>query len=147
MTKEVLVSLKGLQLSPDEQSDAVEVIAPGEYYLRNDKHYILFEEAIEGEHEVSKNMIKFTKDSLEYSKKGPMNVHMIFEKGKKNLTYYYTPFGSLQVGINAASINVEETEDEIVAEVKYGLDINFEYVGDCHITVHIKQKGSSINIG
>lgn len=69
MTKEVLVSLKGLQLSPDEQSDAVEVIAPGEYYLRNDKHYILFEEAIEGEHEVSKNMIKFTKDSLEYSKK------------------------------------------------------------------------------
>ena len=48
MTKEVLVSLKGLQLSPDEQSDAVEVIAPGEYYLRNDKHYILFEEAIEG---------------------------------------------------------------------------------------------------
>ncbi len=28
MTKEVLVSLKGLQLSPDEQSDAVEVIAP-----------------------------------------------------------------------------------------------------------------------
>ena len=40
MTKEVLVSLKGLQLSPDEQSDAVEVIAPAEYYLRNDKHYI-----------------------------------------------------------------------------------------------------------
>ena len=53
MTKEVLVSLKGLQLSPDEQSDAVEVIAPGEYYLRNDKHYILFEEAIEGEQDRS----------------------------------------------------------------------------------------------
>ena len=31
MTKDVVVSLKGLQLAPDQQSDAVEVIAPGEY--------------------------------------------------------------------------------------------------------------------
>lgn len=29
MTKDVVVSLKGLQLAPDQQSDAVEVIAPG----------------------------------------------------------------------------------------------------------------------
>lgn len=28
MTKDVVVSLKGLQLAPDQQSDAVEVIAP-----------------------------------------------------------------------------------------------------------------------
>ena len=33
MTKDVVVSLKGLQLAPDQQSDAVEVIAPGEYYI------------------------------------------------------------------------------------------------------------------
>lgn len=41
MTKDVVVSLKGLQLAPDQQSDAVEVIAPGEYYIRNNKHYVL----------------------------------------------------------------------------------------------------------
>ncbi|MFQ7714384.1 MAG: hypothetical protein ACLRI8_08605 [Agathobacter rectalis] len=40
MTKDVVVSLKGLQLAPDQQSDAVEVIA-GEYYIRNNKHYVL----------------------------------------------------------------------------------------------------------
>ena len=54
---------------------------------------------------------------------------------------------SLPSYLNTTSINIDETGDEIVADVKYGLDINFEYVGDCHITVHIKQKGSSINIG
>ena len=47
MTKDVVVSLKGLQLAPDQQSDAVEVIAPGEYYIRNNKHYVLFEEIME----------------------------------------------------------------------------------------------------
>ena len=42
MTKDVVVSLKGLQLAPDQQSDAVEVIAPGEYYIRNNKHYVIW---------------------------------------------------------------------------------------------------------
>ena len=139
MTKDVVVSLKGLQLAPDQQSDAVEVIAPGEYYIRNNKHYVLFEEIL-------KNMLKFNDNYLEFTRKGPMSVHMIFEKGKKNLTYYYTPFGSIQIGIDATSIEVKETEDEIRAEVKYALDVNYEFVGDCHINIAVKKKGAAVKI-
>ena len=144
MTKDVVVSLKGLQLAPDQQSDAVEVIAPGEYYIRNNKHYVLFEEIMEGETQTLKNMLKFNDNYLEFTRKGPMSVHMIFEKGKKNLTYYYTPFGSIQIGIDATSIEVKETEDEIRAEVKYALDVNYEFVGDCHINIAVKKKGAAV---
>ena len=34
---------------------------------------------------------------MELTKKGAVNVHMIFEKNKKNITYYNTPYGSLLV--------------------------------------------------
>ncbi len=146
MTKDVLVSLSGLQLAADEQSDTVEVIAPGEYYFRNNKHYVLYEEVVEGETEVSKNTIKFTDKCLEFTRKGPMSVHMIFEKGKKNLTYYYTPFGSLQIGINASSIEITESDEEIIADVKYALDVNYEFVADCHITIKVKRQGLGVNI-
>lgn len=146
MTKDVVVSLKGLQLAPDQQSDAVEVIAPGEYYIRNNKHYVLFEEIMDGETQTLKNMLKFNENYLEFTRKGPMSVHMIFEKGKKNLTYYYTPFGSIQIGIDATSIEVKETEDEIRAEVKYALDVNYEFVGDCHINIAVKKKGAAVKI-
>ena len=61
MTKDVVVSLKGLQLAPDQQSDAVEVIAPGEYYIRNNKHYVLFEEIMEGE---TQNTQKYSLNSM-----------------------------------------------------------------------------------
>ncbi len=30
--------------------------------------------------------------------KGKVNVHMVFEQGKKNMTYYTTPFGTLRDG-------------------------------------------------
>ena len=132
MTKDVVVSLKGLQLAPDQQSDAVEVIAPGEYYIRNNKHYVLFEEIMEGETQTLKNMLKFNDNYLEFT--------------RKNLTYYYTPFGSIQIGIDATSIEVKETEDEIRAEVKYALDVNYEFVGDCHINIAVKKKGAAVKI-
>ena len=49
-----------------------------------------------------------------------MSVHMIFEKGKKNLTYYYTPFGSIQIGIDATSIEaVSYTHLDVYKRQKY----------------------------
>lgn len=48
MTKEVLISLKGLQSSMESGEELVEVIVAGEYYFRNNKHYLLYEEVMEG---------------------------------------------------------------------------------------------------
>ena len=55
MTKDILVSISGLQVSPEMESDTVEVISPGEYYYRNDKHFVVYEEAIDGKTETVKN--------------------------------------------------------------------------------------------
>lgn len=39
MTKDVLLSIKGLQIGENEQNDTIEVISPGDYYFRNGKHF------------------------------------------------------------------------------------------------------------
>lgn len=146
MTKEVLVSISGLQMAPDEQTDSVEVIAPGEYYYRNNKHFVIYDEVAEGESEATKNIIKFNGDMMEVTRKGPANVHLVFEKNKKNVTYYYTPFGSLNVGIEARSIEVTEEENEIKVNVKYALEVNYEHVAECDIVLTVKSKGSEFKL-
>lgn len=146
MTKDVLLTIKGLQLSQEEEADTIEMIAPGEYYYRNDKHYVLYDEVMEGQEEVTKNIVKFQKDYMEITKKGISSVHMIFEKNKKNITYYYTPYGSLQIGIDGHDISVEEMEEEIFVNAKYALEINCEHVADCHISIHIRPKGSYVKL-
>ena len=146
MTKEVLVSISGLQMAPDEQTDSVEVIAPGEYYYRNNKHFVIYDEVAEGDSEATKNIIKFNGDMMEVTRKGPANVHLVFEKNKKNVTYYYTPFGSLNVGIEARSIEVTEEENEIKVNVKYALEVNYEHVAECDIVLTVKSKGSEFKL-
>ena len=51
MTKDVLISISGLQmdvLEEEKEYEPIEVVAPANYFLKNGKHYILFDEVTEG---------------------------------------------------------------------------------------------------
>lgn len=140
MTKEVLVTISGLQFSPETESESVELITSGSYYKKNGKHYIIYDEVIEGIKEPTKNIIKLNDSMLDITKRGATNVHMMFEKNKKNVSYYYTPYGSLLVGIDARNVEVSESEHNIEVKVDYELEVNYEHMADCSITMNITSK-------
>lgn len=142
MTKEVLVSISGLQYAEEMDNEPVEVITSGDYYRKNGKHYVIFEEVMEGFEETTKNIVKIGDEFLDITKRGTANVHMMFEKNKKNVTYYYTPYGSLLIGIEATKIDVKETEQDIHVTVDYALEVNYEHMADCTIKMNVKSKNA-----
>lgn len=143
MNKEVLIHVKGLQLmDPNDQDEPIEIVVPGEYYFRNGSHYLRYEERMEDFSEPTINYIKMSKKGMEVRKKGLVNVHMVFEQGKKNMTYYTTPFGTLQMGIAATHLELKEEEDCLNMKVDYSLDMNEAHVADCYLTVQAQEKGS-----
>ncbi len=140
MTKDVLVSIKGLQMMAAEGEDEVEVVTSGNYLQKNGKHYIRYEEVVEGMDGTIQNLIKLDGNSMEVTRKGLTSTHMIFEKNKKNETYYNTPFGSLLVGISATNIDVKDYREQIDVTIQYALDINYEHMADCTINMNIRSK-------
>lgn len=140
MTKDVIVSISGLQFAEESTNEPVEIITMGDYYEKNGKHYIVYDEVMEGFEGTTRNRIKLAEDCLDITKKGVSNVHMLFEKNKKNVTYYYTPFGSLLIGIDAKNIDVTEDEHHIHVTVDYALEINYEHMADCKISMNIHSK-------
>ena len=138
MVKEVLLTLKGLQFAVGEEgAEALETITPAEYYKKNESHYVIYEEVMEGFTDPTKNIIKFKASQVEVTKKGLMNVHMVFEEKKKNMTSYVTPYGNILIGIDTADVAVEEAEDHIKVDVKYALEANYEHLADCRIEMNI----------
>lgn len=137
MTKNVLISIKGLQFGDASEGEQIEVITPGSYYKKNDFNYVFYEEVVEGSEEITKNSIKFNNDFVCLTKRGFVNVEMIFEKNKKNMTNYITPYGALIIGIDANSIRITEEENKISISIDYSLDINYEHLADCKIEMMI----------
>lgn len=137
MTKDVLITIHGVHTLDHEDND-VEMIVRGDYYQKNGKHYILYEEILEGAEERVKNVIKISPSSMDIIKKGVTNSRMLFEKNKKNLSCYSTPVGNLVIGIQANHFYVEEQENSIKVNVDYSLDINYEHMSDCRICVDVQ---------
>ncbi len=145
MTKEVLLSLKGLQFDGMGQEDLTTIL-PAEYYWKNGKHYVIYEEVAEGYTGATRNVIKFQDHTLDVIKKGEVNVHLLFEENRKNLSNYATPFGEIMVGINTTHMEMTENENQIRLDVSYGLEVNYQHLADCRISLNICPRHESEEI-
>ena len=102
MTKNVLVTISGLhyddsvmmvQEENSNEANSIEVTTPATYYLKNGKHYIVYDEVVEGIPGTIKNRIKIDEGKLlDITKSGITNSHMVFETDKINVTPYQTPY-------------------------------------------------------
>lgn len=143
MTKDVIVSISGLQYvaGVEEQEPVpVEVVMAGQYFKKNGQHYLIYDETMDGFDSSTHNIVKFDERKMEVRKKGLINVQMIFEENKKNLSFYQTPYGLMNMGVAATKIKVSEEEDSIDVQVDYALDMNDSYVADCTIAMTIRAK-------
>lgn len=136
MTKEVLVQVSGMQYEVDSENPTV-LVAAGTYYLKNGKHYILYDE-IDDDGQVSKNVIKISEQAVEVIRKGVVASHMVFEKGKENLTYYDVPYGSILMSIYTSKIQfVEKSSSRMELEIEYRLSVDGNYLSDCKIDITV----------
>ena len=143
MNKDVLIHVRGLQLmETDDEQEPIEIVVPGQYYFRNGSHYLRYEEMLDDSAQTTVNYIKMSSEGIEIRKQGQVTVHMVFEQGKKNKTFYNTPYGTLQMGIAATGLELKESEDDIQMKVDYALDMNEEHVADCYLTVQAQSKDS-----
>ncbi len=136
MTRDVIVKISGLQAMNGDQ-DSLEVITAGDYYLRNGRHYIVYEETMEGFEGSTRNIMKVSRDKMDILKSGNVNAHMVFETNQKATTRYVTPLGEMVVGMSTNRIDLEEQEDRLKISVNYSLDINYDHVSDCNIVVDV----------
>lgn len=142
MTKDVLVKIKGMQFLgyEDEPEEPIEMMTGGEYYFRNNAHYVKYEEVFEEMEGSSSNLIKIKPDVIEVRKRGIANVHMVFEKDKKNITFYDTPFGKMQMGVSTTGISSKVEADKMFVNIEYTLDMNDSFVADCTLELTVQSK-------
>ena len=57
MNNNVLIKISGLQMV-DDTGDNVESMSAGKYYLKKDKHYVLYEDMDDENDEITKNSSK-----------------------------------------------------------------------------------------
>ena len=140
MQKEIIVFLGSVQNGGMSGDDRMEIITAGQYYYKNGKHYIIYEEIQEDGGTAAKNVIKICDGKAEIIKSGEASVHMIFEEHKKNYSYYDMPYGKMLVGLETKRLDFKEEENHISLQLEYRLEIDYNHMADCVVNIRAESK-------
>lgn len=121
MTKDIILTISGLHVTDGEMDDPVEIMSPGQYYFKNGKHYVLYDEVMEGVEGVIKSTLKFTEEQVELFRSGAASTRMIFQKQQEHMAVYQTPMGPLSISLYTDDIISDIREDQMNLEINYSL--------------------------
>lgn len=138
MTKDVRITVKGVQRDDAGETGSTETVVTGEYYFRNGSHYILYEETAEDSGERVKSSLKLKGNLLELNRKGAVNSRMVFETGKRHVLDYATPFGLLRMETVTSQILCTEKENRLRIRAEYELWADGRKVSSCRLTIRIE---------
>ena len=140
MTKEVAVAISGTQSWNGEGAAPVELCAAGQYFQKNGKHYLLFEETGQGNSGVTRCRISLEEGRLTLTKRGAVAVQMVFEPGTVCRCHYSTPFGSIPLEITTRCVRLSGTKEQIEAEAGYVLCAGCGEPAVCTIRVCVRPR-------
>lgn len=140
MTKDIILTISGLHKTNGEADEPVEIMSPGQYYLKNGKHYVLFEEMMEGVDGVVKSTLKFTEEKVELLRNGAATTRMIFQKQQEHMVVYQTPMGPLSISLYTDDIISELNEEQMNLEIHYSLKTEEIVLTESTVQLHICPK-------
>jgi len=134
-----MVHVISRHIDAEGEKRTIEMESKGQLSEREGVLYVLYEESID-EKQTVKNLLKIGKEPLRVSlkKSGAVSWKIAFEQGKKDRSEYGTPYGALEVGVEAETVKVRATGQKISLELAYALFIQGEKQADCRLEIEIR---------
>ena len=150
MTREILLQITGIHAeslengSKEKDAESVEFVVPADYFFKNGKHYFVYDEASRGGKKIVKSKIKINEKekTVEIMKNGQMGGMLFFEKDRRALTCYSTPFGQVFFDIWTTGLDITIEEDEIFLDIRYTVEVDQRPAIDCHAKICAYSKGN-----
>ncbi|MCG8542216.1 MAG: DUF1934 domain-containing protein [Clostridia bacterium] len=110
--KDVILKIKGTQLPSGAQEDVIELITEGKVYNKNNAKYLVYEESELSGMEGCTTTLKITDDKIEMKRFGNATSQLVFEKGKRHVTNYSTPYGNFRMEILTKKLEFDINQEE-----------------------------------
>lgn len=135
--KNAILTIKGLA-GTDEDGEDIELVTDGAYSFDEKRAAIEYMESELTGMRGTRTAFSVEPDSVMITRSGTVNMHMLFEAGRKNYFNYETPYGTMTMGVDTQSIKNELHERGGRLEVRYIMDLGSSVVTRNKFEIDIK---------
>ncbi len=141
MNKDVIISVKGKQISGDEEPNTLELITEGKYYKDEEGYYVTYNESEVTGMDGTTTTIKVSDGIVTLMRVGSVNSQFVFQKGRKHISYYDTSYGVFTIGVFANKVNVSMNDCGGEISVDYHIEIDNSKTGYNDFYMSIREAG------
>ena len=141
MNKDVMISVVGIQTSPnDEKASHIELVTEGKYYKKDKNYCVTYEESEVTGMEGTTTTVEVCNDGMvTLTRVGKVNTQFIFKKGEKHTSYYDTEQGTFVMDILTKDINVDVNDKGGDIRVNYNIEIGNNKAGETDFYMKIRE--------
>lgn len=141
MDKNVIISVKGMQVSDDSEPNIMELITEGKYYSQDGAYYVTYNESEVTGMSGTTTTLKVADGIVTLMRFGSVNSHFVFQRGQKHVSYYDTEHGAFTIAViaNEVDICVDDNGGEI--RVGYQLEVDNNKTGENDFHMLIREAG------
>lgn len=140
MTDNVIISIKGKQLYAESGPDEMELVTAGTL-KRDDRggYTISYQESELTGLEGTTTVLRVDGRRVTLLREGNINSQMVFEEGRKHLSMYETPYGSLSIGIRTRRMRSTLSETGGDLEIDYAIEVDNLVAGQNMFRMNVKR--------
>ncbi len=143
MEKDVIISIKGMQMGEDQEPDTIELVTEGRLEQDDHGYTLSYQETELTGLEGTLTTFHVEGDRITLMRVGEVSSQMVFERGRRHLSMYNTPYGAMTIGVNTRAMSAELSERGGRIEIDYALEIDHAVAGTNTFLIDIKEAHST----
>lgn len=129
--KDIMLKITGRQLAGSEDEDRMEFITEGKMYEKGEDTYLVYDESEFSGFPGCKTTLRLRGETVRMKRvgQGGVGTEMIFEKGKRFQSDYYTPYGAMSMEVLTKDI-VRNLSEEGLGSINIDYQVNLNGIAE-----------------
>lgn len=124
-----VISLKGIQTGTDNKTTTIELMSEAIFYKKDGTYYIVYKETEITGMEGTTTTVKVCEDAISLIRFGTICSNMFFKEGHKHVCTYDTMYGSLDLELQANTVNIKMTDTGGELYIDYDIEVGGNKLG------------------
>ena len=139
MEKDVIISIKGVQRYENADPDTMELVTAGRLEREGNSYTLSYQESELTGLEGTLTTFQIEPERITLMRVGEFNSQMVFQEGRRHMSMYNTPYGTMSIGVNTRHLTAQVGESGGDIEIDYAIEIDHTVAGRNVFQIKIKE--------
>ncbi len=124
MEKEVIISIKGMQKYENAEPDTIELVTGGRLERDGESFTLSYQESAVTGMDGTLTTFQIEPERVTLLRVGEYTSQMVFQEGRRHMSMYNTPYGTMSIGVNTRHLTAQVGESGGDIEIDYAIEID-----------------------